>query len=204
MELLLGTTNPAKIEELEIGLKPLTKKGIRILSTKDLKIKEDPVESGKDFKENAKIKAQFYGERTKLFTLADDGGLVIPALGGEPGVKSHRWLGYEASDDELIDYTLKRLRGFLKEERVAYLQTCLCFYDPKTKSFLCWEEKIKGHIAKRPSGNPTNGYPFRALFIVDEYNKYYDELSEEEHIRVNHRIRALKRLIPSIESFLNF
>ena len=79
------------------------------------------------------------------------------------------------------------------------MQTCLCFYDPKAKSFLCQQEKIKGHIARRFSGHPTNGYPFRALFVVDEYNKYYDELSKKEHIKVNHRIRALKKLLPLIE-----
>lgn len=198
-KLLIATHNKAKLAELKSGIKPLVKKGVKILSLNDLKINEEPEEAGKTFEENARLKAKFYSEKSGLPTLADDGGLIIPSLNNEPGVKSRRWLGYDATDEELIKYTLKKLRGFTKENRVAYLKVCLCFYNG---IFVCEEEKIIGHIAEIPSNKRNEGYPFRALFIVDKFNKFYDELTNEEHKSVNHRLKALKKLIRKIKQYL--
>jgi len=135
--------------------------------------------------------------------LSDDGGLVIPYLNNEPGVKSRRWLGYEATDKELIKFALSNLRGCTGSKRTAYLETCLCFYDPQIKNAIYEIEKIKGHIAEKPSGLPTKGYPYRAIFIVDEFNKYYDELTQKEHQKVNHRLKALKRLTERIKNLIS-
>lgn len=203
-QLLIATTNKAKLEELKLGLKELEKQGIKILTLNDVLVEKTPEETGKTFCENAQIKAMFYGEVTGLPTLADDGGLIIPSLNNEPGVKSRRWLGYEASDEELISYTLKRLKNYNLQKRKAYLQTCICFYIPKSPEgiIICQQEKIKGYIAQKPSGKATIGYPFRALFIVEKYNKYYDELTEEEHNKINHRLKALKKLVKKIKIYL--
>jgi len=197
-KILIATTNKAKLEEIKNGLKPLLKQKIKLLTLTDVGVEEKPEESGKTFCENAKIKAEFYAQKTGLPTLADDGGLLIPYLNNEPGIKSRRWLGYEASDEELINYTLERLKNVPKEKRTAYLQVCLCFFDPKTKKIFFEEEKIEGFIAKKPSGKATFGYPFRALFIVKKFNKYYDELTSKEHQQINHRLIALKRLTKKI------
>jgi inosine/xanthosine triphosphate pyrophosphatase family protein len=67
---------------------------------------------------------------------------------------------------------------------------------------ICEQEKIKGHIAKKSSGRPTQGYPFRALFIVEKYNKYYDEITDQQHLEINHRLIALKRLLNKAKKFL--
>ncbi len=69
---------------------------------------------------------------------------------------------------------------------------------PKGGQIFTEQEKIKGHIAEKSSGRPTHGYPYRTLFIVEKYNKYYDQLTEEEHHEVNHRLIALKRLTKKI------
>ena len=196
--ILIATTNKAKLEEIKNGLKPLLKQKIKLLTLTDVGVEEKIEESGKTFCENAKIKAEFYAKKTGLPTLADDGGLLIPYLNNEPGVRSRRWLGYEASDDKLINYTLERLKNVPKEKRIAYLQVCLCFFDPKTKKIFFEEESIEGYIAEKPSGKATFGYPFRALLIVEKFNKYYDELTEEEHWQINHRLKALKRLVHKI------
>lgn len=204
-KILIATTNKAKLEELKLGLKELEKEGIKILTLNDVRVGKKPKETGATFCENAQIKAKFYGDLTRLPTIADDGGLLIPALNSEPGVKSRRWLGYEASDEELINYTLKRLKNFNRKKRLAFLQTCVCFYLPKTNQkdiIICQEEKIRGFIAQKPSGKVTDGYPFRALFIVDKFNKYYDELTPAEHEEVNHRYKALKKLLKKVKLFL--
>jgi len=208
-KILIATHNSAKLEEIKIGLKELVNQGVKLLRLTDVGVEKQPKETGKTFRENAEIKARFYAKLTNLPTISDDGGLVIPYLGGGPGVKSRRWLGYEVSDQELIDYTLFNLRGCPGKKRTAFLETCVTFYLPKSHTgsevsevILFEQERVKGYIAEKPTGRPTNGYPFRGLFIVDKFNKYYDELTAEEHEKINHRLKALKRLTKRIKDLL--
>lgn len=197
--LLIASTNPGKISELKFGLKILSERGITILTLNDVRVGDKkPEESGKTFSENALIKAKFYSEKSKLPVIADDGGLIIPYLNNEPGVKSRRWLGYDASDQELVDYTLERLSGAKPADRKAYLETCICYYNPETGQPIYESEKISGTIAKTPFSKRTPGFPYRDLLIVDQFKKYYDELTPEEHTLVNHRLIALKRLTKRI------
>ncbi len=196
--ILIATTNQAKLKEIIFALRELIKKKFSFLTLNDVRVEEKPEETGKSFLENAILKAKFYGEKTKLPTIADDGGLIIPALNNAPGVKSRRWLGYEANDEELIEYTLKKIKNFSLPKRQAFLETYVVFYQPLTKEFDYAQEKIEGYIAKKPSFKRIPGYPFRALFIVKKFNKYYDELTEKEHLEVNHRLKAIKKLIPKI------
>lgn len=202
-KILIASGNPGKITEIKIGLQELKKQGIKILTLNDVIVGDNqPEETGKTFQENALIKAKFYASLTHLPVISDDGGLIIPYLNNEPGVKSKRWMGRDATDLELINHTLYNLRGCTGSKRTAYLETCLCFYDPQTNKVIYETEKISGHISEVPSSKRTAGYPFRAVFIVDEYNKYYDELNEEEHQQVNHRLKALKRLTKKIRNLI--
>ncbi|MDO8497775.1 MAG: non-canonical purine NTP pyrophosphatase [bacterium] len=202
MKLLIATHNEAKLNEIKLGLEPLTQNAIQLLSLDDMHIVDQPEETGATFKQNAQQKARFYANLSQLPTLADDGGICIKSLNNEPGVKSRRWLGYEAEDQELIDYTLKKLHDVPTSQREAYLEMCLCFYNPIFDTFLFEEEKINGSISENPSTKAIPGYPFRSLFIVDRFGKFYDELTHEEHEEVNHRLRALKRILPRIENNL--
>jgi len=198
-KLLIASTNPGKTAEIKLGLKDLKKLGITILTLNDVIVGEkSPEETGVTFKENAFIKAKFYAETTNLPVISDDGGLIIPYLNNEPGVKSRRWLGYDASDQELIEYTLKRLHGVRLEDRRAYLETYLCFYNPKTKDTVFETGKILGTISKVAYPKQTPGFPYRDLLIISKFNKYYDELTPEEHAKINHRLKALKRLVKKI------
>src|SRR3989344_5610356 len=128
--LLIATCNPAKLKELKFGLKNLETKGIELTTLNDVRVEEEVEETGRTFRENSEIKARFYSKATGLPTIADDGGLTIPYLNGEPGVKSKRWLGREATDQELINYTLLRLKNTKGDDRIAYLETCVSFFDP--------------------------------------------------------------------------
>lgn len=197
-KILIATHNKAKLGEIMLGIKPLQKKGWIIYSLDDLHIQKDPEETGKTFEENAELKAKYYANISRIPTIADDGGLMIDYLHGEPGVKSKRWMGYETTDENLIQFTLQNLANIPNDKRTAYLKTCLCYHNPLTKITLKESEQIKGYIAEKQSGRPTHGYPFRALFVVDEFNKYYDELTDKEHQQINHRIKALTRLIHKI------
>ena len=203
-KILIATTNSAKIAEIKIGLQELEKQGIKILTLNDVKVGDkEPVETGKTFQENAFIKAKFYSNLTRLPCLSDDGGLIIPYLNNEPGVKSRRWTGFEATDEELIKFTLSNLQGCTGSKRIAYLETCLCFYNPQTDKVISETGKILGHIAETPSTKRVPGFPYRALFIVDKFNKFYDELTFSEHQEVNHRLKALKGLVKKIKNMLS-
>ncbi len=199
-KILIATHNPAKEKEIRETLKEILPKEVELVSLKELGIKQEPEETEKTFKENALLKAKYYASLTGLSTIADDGGLIIPALNNEPGVKSRRWLGYPASDEELIEYTLKRMKGLENKERLAYLETCVCFYEPKKRLAIFQSERIEGYIAEKPSKKRLKGYPFRSLFIVKKFNKYYDELTEKEHEEVNHRKRAIKKLFLKLKN----
>lgn len=201
-KLLIATHNRAKLKELLAGVSPLRKHGVKVLSLDDLAVHEDPEETGKTFRENSILKARFYAGLTGLPTIADDGGLLIETLNNEPGVKSKRWMGRDATDEELIAYALKRLEGMPDAKRIAYLETTLCLFDPLSGETYCESERIRGRIAHKPSGNPTEGYPYRALFIVESFNKYYDELDSDEHAAINHRLIALGRLVEKIKTHL--
>lgn len=196
--LLIATHNPAKKAELKSGLIGLEKAGIELVTLTDVGVGEEPEETGATFKDNSLLKARFYSQLTGLPAIADDGGLVIPYLNNEPGVKSSRWLGRKASDEELINHTLKRLSGAPDKSRNAYLELSLCFHDPKNGKTLYECETISGHIAYKPYVAWRRGFPYRALFIVDKFKKYYDLLDPEEHEAVNHRVIALKRLTKKI------
>jgi len=203
-QILIATHNPAKLKELSFIFNNLINNGFKILSLKDLNINKQPQETGTTFKENAYLKATFYAQLAKIPTISDDGGLGIDILKGEPGVKSRNWLGYEATDEELIKHTLEILKGKPIKKRLAYLETWICFYDPRNKKSFFNHERISGYIAKKPSRHREMGYPFRSLFKIKirEKYQYYDSLNLEKCYSVNHRIKAARALLNKINKYL--
>ena len=201
-KLLVATHNPAKITEIKYGLDPLIKQGVELVTLSDLKIRQEPEETGKTYKDNSFLKAKYYSKLSGLPSIADDGGFSIPSLNNEPGVKSKLWLGHPVSDEKLIEHTLFRLQNKRDGERKAFLETCIVFYDPKSKIEIYETEKINGYVAKSPFNKWIRGFPFRALLITDKFNKYYDELTDEEHKQINHRLIALRRLVKKIQSLV--
>lgn len=202
MKILIATHNPGKLKELQKGLSILENKSHQLVSLKKFSIDKEPKETGKTFQENSLLKAKYYAQLSQLPTIADDGGLGIHILNGGPGVKSRRWPGYEATDEELIQYTLEKLKKYHRNNRSAYLQTSITFYDPKIKKTFSDTERIDGYIAEIPSNKRIKGYPFRALFIVKRFNKYYDDLTEKEHEEINHRLKAARRLAKRIANLI--
>jgi len=111
-------------------------------------------------------------------------------------------LGHDASDEELVLYTLKRLQGIPKKNRTAYLQTSICYFNPANMYTAVETGQIEGSIATRRSHHSVNGYPYRSLFIVNSLNKYYDELTPNEHDKINHRLHAFRQLSGKIKADL--
>lgn len=192
MQLLIATTNPGKLDEIK---KYLSDVPIELVGLKDLDIKDKVEETGKTFKENAILKAKFYAQKSGLPALADDGGFEIDALGGEPGVKSHRWIhnDREDSDDELIEYALEKMRGLTPSKRGAQLHLVLALALPNRKIYTV-EEMVRGIVPEIPSLIRVAGFPYRTLLFFPEIGKFYNELSEAEHERFNHRKKALTEI----------
>ncbi len=202
MKLLIATTNPGKLGEIKKFLSDIP---IKLVSLADLGITDYPEEHGKTFEENAILKAKHYAAISGLPAIADDGGFEIDALGGEPGVKSHRWIhgDRDDEDEELIAYTMSRMRGLPRSasrRRGAQLRLVLALALPNGKVYTA-EDKVRGVIPQEPSKHRTPGFPYRSLLFLPELGKFYDhnELTEGENAAYNHRKRAVEKLKPVIK-----
>lgn len=198
-KLLIATTNSGKLGEIKEFLSDIP---VTLVGLTEVGITETPEETGISFQENAILKAKFYAEKSKLPTLADDGGLEIDALKGEPGVKSHRWIHTDRqdSDEELIQYTLDRMKDVADDKRGAQLRLVLALVIPGGEVFTS-EEKVRGIIPRKASTNRYEGFPYRSLLFLPEINKYYnhDELTVTETETYNHRKKALEILKPILK-----
>lgn len=176
---------------------------LEIISLVDSNIKEDVEENGKTYKENSQKKALFFAKLTGLPTITDDGGIEISALNNEPGVKTRRWLGFEATDQELIDYMMHISKTLPDDNRTAFFKTVVSFALPNGK---VWSEEgeVKGEISKKPYLKLLKGYPYRSFFYLPQIKKYYheNELTREEEKLYNHRYKAIQKLIPIIKKEL--
>jgi len=201
-KLLIATTNPGKLTEIKRFLGDLP---VELVSLKDVGITDAPQESGISFEENAILKAKYYVKESGLATLADDGGFEIDALNGEPGVKSHRWVhgDRESTDEELIIYTMDRMKSFSDDKRGAQLRLVLALVLLSGEIFTS-SEKVRGIVPRVPSDVRVEGFPYRSLLFLPEINKFYnhDELTESETETYNHRKKALDILKPVIKEKL--
>ncbi len=200
-KLLIATTNPGKLSEIKFFLQDLP---LELVSLADLEIKDQPEETGQTFEENAVLKAKFYAKISGLPTLADDGGLEIDALNGEPGVKSRRWInGLESSDEELINYTLEKLKGVPLEKRGTQIRGAIALVFPDGKVYISVGE-VRGIIAEKAYSKREAGFPFRSLLYLPELKKFYcySDLTLEEQQQYNHRDKMLKKLKPIIYEYV--
>lgn len=188
MKLLIATKNPSKLEEIRKFLG----NQFELVSLVDLSGAPEVEETGKTFRENAFIKAKTYFAWSGMPTIADDGGLEILALNGQPGVKSRRWPGHEATDQELIDLALAKLSGVSWAARQACLVTVGTFYD--SQRILTQSGCVHGYITESQMEQCKPGYPFRSIFWVPQFGKLFSRLTEEEHDIINHRKKVYEAL----------
>lgn len=203
MKLLIATSNPGKLAEIKRFLSDVP---LELVGLADVGITDTVKETGTTFEENAVLKAKFYAKKSGLPTIADDGGLEIDALNGQPGVKSHRWIhgDRDDSDEELIQYALDRLKDIPDDKRGAQLRLVLALVLPSGEVFTA-EEKVRGIIPHEASGTRHKGFPYRSLLYLSEIGKYYnhDELTETETDTYNHRKKALEILKPILRMKLH-
>ena len=196
-KILIATTNPGKIAEIKAMLH-LDIEWVGLADFPDIaEVKED----GTTFAENARKKALGYAKATGLWTIADDSGLVVDALGGQPGVKSSRFSGERQGNRKLLDHqnmakVLKLLRNVPKEKRTARFICCLCLASPE-KILIETQGTLEGLIADEEIGQ--NGFGYDPIFFVPRLNKTVGQLSPEEKNAISHRSQAIRKLKPLLE-----
>lgn len=187
MHLLIATSNPGKFREIREELAPL---GWTLFSLLDYPFKLPP-EEGSTFEDNAVLKAAFAAKHSGLPTLADDSGLEVAALGGEPGVYSARY-GNKKTDTERNVYLLERLKGVPRAERKARFVAVLVMAYPDGYMEL-YRGETEGEILEAPRGNWGFGYD--PLFYLPEVGKTFAEMTLEEKAAYSHRGKALRQLL---------
>jgi len=201
-KLLIATSNPGKLAEIR---KYLADVPVTLVSLSDVGISQQVEETGRTFEENAILKAKYYCHLSGLPTIGDDGGFEIDALGGEPGVKSHRWIhgDREDSDEELIAYTFIQMKDIPSEKRGAQLRAVLAFVTPNGVVKTA-QAATRGIIPMAPSTERTQGFPYRSILFLPDINKFYNQhaMTEKENEVYNHRRKALEELKPFIHNAL--
>ena len=184
IKLLVATNNPGKVREYEVLLRglPLTltypaQEGI------DIEVEE----TGSTFAENACLKATAYARASGLLTLADDSGLEVDALGGEPGTRSARYAGQGASDEDRYRLLLSKLKGVPWERRTARFRCVIAVARPQGEVRIA-EGTCEGVIAFEPRGE--HGFGYDPVFYMAERGQTMAELELEVKNRISHRARA--------------
>ena len=187
-KIVFATGNEGKMREVRLILQDL---GFPVLSMKDAGVSLDIEENGTTFAENAMIKARAVWEKTGGIVLADDSGLVVDYLGGEPGVYSARYLGedtsYEIKNQAIID----RLADAKEEERTARFVSAIAAVLPDG-SELVIEGSVEGLIAHEPAGN--GGFGYDPIFYLPEYGVTSAEIPIEKKNEISHRGKALEAM----------
>ncbi|SNU99939.1 RdgB/HAM1 family non-canonical purine NTP pyrophosphatase [Legionella waltersii] len=186
-EIILATSNPGKIKELQDLLSPIS-----CISQASLNI-QSPEETGLSFVENAILKARHVSLISGKPALADDSGLVVPVLNGEPGIYSARYSGDNANDKRNIDLLLQKLDPISQNQRKAYFYCAIALVmHAKDPTPIIATGQFQGQIAQSPSGQ--NGFGYDPIFYVSEYQCTVAELPATIKNKISHRAKALSQL----------
>jgi XTP/dITP diphosphohydrolase len=189
MKLLFATNNKHKIREIS----DIISNNFTIIGLTDVNITEDIPEEGDTLADNALFKARYVHERTGMNVFADDTGLEVEALGGEPGVYSARYAGEGKSFDDNINKLLHRLEGV--EERKARFRTVIALILDNMEYM--FEGSVEGEILRERKG--TGGFGYDPVFRAAGYDQTFAEMPLTEKNRISHRAVAMRKLLNFLE-----
>ena len=189
-KLLIASHNPGKIREISALLEPFD---CEVVSASALGL-EEPEETGSTFAANAALKARIAAESSGLVALADDSGLVIPALGGEPGIFSARWAGPDKNFFLAMQTVEDRLS--LHDNRSAYFVCALALFWPENFNeghLEVFEGRVNGNLVWPARG--SQGFGYDPMFVANGYNSTFGEMKPEEKHPISHRADAFRKLV---------
>jgi XTP/dITP diphosphohydrolase len=188
-KLLLASSNPGKLREYRILA---AGNPVEIESMPQLAGLRAYEESAPTFAENAAGKALHYSRFVEGAVIADDSGLVVPALAGAPGVHSARYAGPGATDADRVAKLLREMRGKTGEERRARFICVLALAD-RGRAIAVFSDAVEGVLAEEPRG--TNGFGYDPIFFFEKLGRTYAEVTREEKNEFSHRGRAFRKLL---------
>ncbi|MED4282405.1 XTP/dITP diphosphatase [Priestia megaterium] len=193
-EIIIATKNAGKVKDFETLFSP---KGFKVKSLLDFPEIEDVEETGVTFAENATLKAEAISSALNKPVIADDSGLAIDALNGEPGVYSARYAGENKDDNANIEKVLQKLNDVPFEKRTARFHCALAIAVPEKRTEIV-EGACEGHILEEKRGE--NGFGYDPIFFVEKWRCSMAELTKEQKNQISHRANALKKLAPLIDA----
>lgn len=190
-EIMIATSNAHKTEEFKTMLEPL---GYKVKSLLDLDEKIEIIENGKTFQENALIKAQTIHDKLHMAVIADDSGLAVNAMNGEPGIYSARFMGRDTSYDIKNQYIIDFCKD--KEDKGAQF-VCAIAYVSKEGEHHIFTGVVEGQVADHMEG--AKGFGYDPLFYYPPYKTTLANVSEEQKNKISHRGKALAQFIAFLE-----
>jgi XTP/dITP diphosphohydrolase len=197
MEIVIATRNLHKMRELREMLKRF--KGIDVLSTLNFPSYSIPLPIALSYKDNAILKATHAAATLQKVVLADDSGLIVPALEGAPGINSRCYAGQDATDAENRRKLLDDLKKKRDHERSAYFECCLALAGPE-KLIKCVKGTCEGDIIDEERGR--NGFGYDSIFVKSDYDKTFAEIDEATKNRISHRRKAFEKLANVLEMMI--
>lgn len=196
MRLIFATHNPGKLAEMKTLFAGLP---FEIESAREAGVVDEVLEDGITFSENALKKAQEIAQQTNALSLADDSGICIDALHGAPGVYTARWAGENASDDQLVEHTLEQMRSVQEGKRTAAFVCVAALASPDGRSWT-FEGRVNGRLSTEPNGIARPKLPYDAIFIPENEDRTFAQMTEEEKHSMSHRGRAMRQVKAFLES----
>ncbi len=195
-KIVFASNNDGKIKEIKEILKDFD---AEILTMKEAGADIEIEENGTTFEENALIKARAVMQITGEITMADDSGLEIDYLNGEPGVYSARYMGHDTSYDIKNNAIIERMKNVSGNDRSARFVCAIAAVFPDGKEFV---EKgtMEGVIGEKPMGE--NGFGYDPILFLPQYNKSSAQLTSEEKNRISHRGEAINKMKAAIEKYI--
>lgn len=195
--LVLASRNKGKIDEIQEMLADLP---VEVVGVADYPEVPEVEETGSSFRENAILKARAVAEATGEMALADDSGLVVDVLGGEPGIYSARYGKPGWTDRDRYEYLLTKVSHYPFPERTARFVSVIAVVDPAQNLVETAEGSVSGIITDKPAG--TNGFGYDPIFYLPEYGQTMAELPEAEKNRISHRANAMQAIKPVLKAML--
>ena len=186
MKIILSTRNPSKAEQIQALF---VDSNVEVLTLADMGIEGEVEEDGSTLEENALKKALFAHSETKTWAMADDTGLFIDFLNGEPGIKAARWAGEKAETDEITSFTLQKLEGALN--RSATFVTVVAVVTPEGRSHF-FKGEVRGHLLESPRVRPQPKMPYSPIFQPEGEKLVWAEMTVEHENSISHRGKAFR------------
>ncbi len=198
MKLVMATQNPGKLKEMKTLLSGMD---ITVVSAREAGVSEEVKEDGHTFEANALKKAVYTAKKTGCWAVADDSGLCIKALDGQPGVYSARWAGKNSTSRQKLQHALKATKHVPAGKRQAYFGSALALVSPRGGKKI-FTARLYGRLTTAPRGKMRSRLPYDSIFVPTGFKKTFSEMSDRQKNKLSHRGKTFNQLKKYLKNIL--